>query len=274
MGIRFFPPCEQLRGIVARFYTHESDASSPGDPRWLIVPDGDIKLIFPFSGAISCQIGARGRLHAASRLIVSGMRTQPGNLSFPSGVNAIGVIIRPEAAYTLLPVPHSEITDTTFDAEEILGARARWLQEELMELPRAEDRVAHLQTRLCAWARARQARDLPFEYAVSQVRRYEGRIRIDILAQDVGWSRRRLERRFLEHAGVSPRALASIVRFNAVYKRMRHVATGGYATLIQDHYFDQSHFLKAFKRYAGMTPRAYAGSRDYGTVYIPDDHGA
>src|SRR5262245_17222443 len=74
----------------------------------------------------------------------------------------------------------------------------------------------------------------------------------------------------LGHAGVSPRALASIVRFDAVYKRMRHVATGDYATLIQDHYFDQSHFLKAFKRYAGVTPRVYAESRDYGTLYIPD----
>ena len=34
--------------------------------------------------------------------------------------------------------------------------------------------------------------------------------------------------------------------------------------------FDQSHFLKAFKQFAGMTPRVYSGIRDYGLVYIPD----
>jgi methylphosphotriester-DNA--protein-cysteine methyltransferase len=64
------------------------------------------------------------------------------------------------------------------------------------------------------------------------------------------------------------------LRFSAVYKRMRNVAAGGYAALIQDHYFDQSHFLKSFKRYTGMTPRAYAGSLDYGSIYIPDEHRA
>ena len=274
MGIRFYPPCEQLRGIVARIYAHESGLSAPGDPRWLIVPDGDVKLIFPFAGAIRCRIGARDRLHPTSRLIVSGMRTRAGHLSFPHGVNAIGVIVHPEAAYRLLPVPHCEITDTTFDGEEIFDARARRLQEELMELPREQDRVARLQTRLCEWVRVRQPRDLGFEHAAGQLRRHQGLIRIDLLASDIGWSRRQLERRFLQHAGVSPKALASILRFSAAYKRMRNAASGGYAALIQDHYFDQSHFLKSFKRYTGMTPRSYAGSLDYGSIYVPDEHGA
>jgi transcriptional regulator GlxA family with amidase domain len=63
------------------------------------------------------------------------MRTQPGGLSFPCGVDAIGVIIRPEAAYRLLAQPHSGITNRTFDGEEIFDAAARRLQDELMDLP-------------------------------------------------------------------------------------------------------------------------------------------
>ena len=135
MGIRFYPPCEELRGIVARIYAHESSPSTPGDPRWLIVPDGDIKLIFPFAGAIRCQIGDSERLHPASRLILSGMRTQPGALSFPDGVDAIGVIIRPEAAYRLLAPPHSGITNRTFDGEEIFDAAARRFKTSLWTCP-------------------------------------------------------------------------------------------------------------------------------------------
>jgi hypothetical protein len=35
-------------------------------------------------------------------------------------------------------------------------------------------------------------------------------------------------------------------------------------------YFDQSHFLKAFRQYTGVTPRAYSATSDYGFIYIPD----
>ena len=92
---------------------------------------------------------------------------------------------------------------------------------------------------------------------------------IEALARGVGWSRRHLERRFLEHAGVGPKDLANILRLHAVYKRIRRSADGHYAPLIQDHYCDQSHFLKAFKQFAGVTP-SVCGDHDYGLVYIPD----
>ena len=69
---------------------------------------------------------------------------------------------------------------------------------------------------------------------------------------------------------MGPKALANILRFHAVYKRIRRSADGRYALQIQDHYFDQSHFLKAFKQFAGVTSRKYSGIRDYGLVYIPD----
>ena len=270
MSIRFYRPCEELRGVVARIYAHASGPIAPGDRRWLIVPDGHVKLILPLAGAIRCQIGTTEHLHRESRLIVSGMRTLPGELSFPHGVDALGVIIRPEGAYRLLGSPHHRITNATFDGEEIFDPRARHLQSELMGIPREEDRVAHVQARLCQWVRAHDERDLPFEAAVARLKQSEGRIRIEAVAHHVGWSRRHLERRFLDRIGVGPKELANVLRFHAVYKRMRRTAQGHYAALIQDHYFDQSHFLKAFRQYTGVTPRAYSATSDYGFIYIPD----
>jgi AraC-like DNA-binding protein len=270
VNIRFYRPREELREVVARIYAHASGPIAPGDRRWLIAPDGDVKLIFPLAGAIRCRIGTTAQLHRESRLIVSGMRTLPGELSFPNGVDAIGVIIRPEAAYRLLGSPHHRLTNATFDGEDIFDGRARQLQSELMSLAREPDRVAHLQARLCQWLRAREERDLAFEAAVARIRQSEGRIRIEAVAHHVGWSRRHLERRFLDRIGVGPKELANVLRFNAVYKRMRRTAEGHYAALIQDHYFDQSHFLKAFRHYTGVTPRAYSTTSDYGLIYIPD----
>jgi methylphosphotriester-DNA--protein-cysteine methyltransferase len=268
VGIRFFRPCAPLAGVVSRIYAHDSGPIELGNLRWLIVPDGEIKLIFPARGDICCTIGDTGRLHRAGRLILSGMRTSPGYLAFPEGVDAIGVIIKPEAAYRLIDVPHDEITNCTLDAEEVFGAAARRCQQQLSNASCVEERVAAIQRELSVWLARRPQREPEFEWAVRRLAQHGGWLRIDKLAHEIGWSRRHLERRFQERVGIAPKSLASVLRFHAVYKRMRSTP-GSYGRLIHANYYDQPHFLKDFKRYAGMSPRAYAAATDYGKLYIP-----
>jgi AraC-like DNA-binding protein len=269
--IRFFPPIRELADVVTRIYAHDSGLASPGDPAsWLIVPDGEIKLIFPIRGDITCTIGDRARRHRTARLIVSTMRTAPGRLWFPDGIDAIGVIVRPEAAYRLFDGPHHELTNCTFDGEEMFGTSARRWQEELANMPAREDRISALQQQLWAWLCRRDRRDRAYEFAVRRLRQAEGSIRIEDVALQLGWSRRHLERRFREHVGVGPKTFAAILRFHAVYKRVRRAGPGTYGDAIGDAYFDQSHFLKEFKRFTGTSPRTYTRAADYGSLYIPD----
>ena len=268
MGIRFYRPIEALRGIVARLYVHASDATAAADSRWLIVPDGDIKLIFPITGEIRCRIGDRERVHRGGRLILSGMRTVPGQLSFRGAVDAVGVIVRPEAAHRLLTVPHVEIRNRTFDGEEIFGNRALRVQQELVNTPGDDNRIALLQSRLVEWLTPET--DPIFESAVRRLRRSGGMLQINALAAELNCSERQLERKFLLRAGVGPKGLANILRFHADYKRIRRSDPGPYAGAVEG-YFDQSHFLKAFKRYTGLTPTLYFRVNDYGRIYIPDD---
>jgi AraC-like DNA-binding protein len=219
MAIRFFQPAEDLRDVIARIYVHDSDACDLAERRWLIVPDGDIKLIFPFSGDIRCTIGDAGRLHGTSRMIVSGMRTLPGYLEFSASLGAVGVIVRPEAAYRLLGVPQHEIANRTLDADEVLGRAMRPWQDRLMDGSKAQERVDRMQAALRDWLKGRDRRDQVLEYAVRRLRRHEGRVRIEELARETGWSRRQLERRFQNHVGVGPKSMASIFRFQAVYRQ-------------------------------------------------------
>jgi transcriptional regulator GlxA family with amidase domain len=52
--------------------------------------------------------------------------------------------------------------------------------------------------------------------AVEILQRGSGQIGIDMLARQVGTTRRHLERRFDALVGISPKRLARIVRFNAL----------------------------------------------------------
>jgi AraC-like DNA-binding protein len=308
VSIQFFQPWPSLRDVIVRIYAHHSPALEVAESRWLIVPDGDIKLIFPFEGDITCTIGDTPRRHRAARVIVSGMRTMPGRLEFPEGVAAIGVIIRPEAVYRLIDIPHHELANRTLDGEEILGpAIARDWADEWLNAGSLAARVERIQAAIHARLIAlegRVRREPAFEHAVRRLRQSSGRVRIEALAEEIGWSRRHFARRFHERAGITPSGLAGVLRFHAVYKHLRDVASNAANTanaanasnaknganrvnaandgralpavasgLIYDYYYDHSHFLKDFKRYTGATPRVYLrdSGHDYGRLYIPGD---
>jgi AraC-like DNA-binding protein len=272
LAIQFFGVREELRQVVSRIYVHESSEFDNVNSSWLIVPDGEIKLIFPFYGSISCAIGETERLHQPARIIISGMRTIPGYLGFPTGVGAVGVVLKPEGAYRLLNAPMDLLKNRTMEGEELLGAKARRWQEVWLNLSRQVDRVDAIQSALVDLQRGRTRREWQFEQAIRQVKSSEGRVKIEDLAREVGWSRRQLDRRFHELIGVGPKNLSRVLRFHAVYKRLRRVNEANHQLdrVIYEYYYDQSHFLKEFKLFAGSVPRAYRCHSDYGRLYIPD----
>jgi AraC-like DNA-binding protein len=75
------------------------------------------------------------------------------------------------------------------------------------------------------------------------------------LEKETGYSARWLHKKFSEHLGTGAKNLSEIVRFKQLYHAY---STGrGLQILrgqIYDYYYDQSHFLRAFKRFTGFNP--------------------
>jgi AraC-like DNA-binding protein len=75
------------------------------------------------------------------------------------------------------------------------------------------------------------------------------------LEKETGYSARWLNKKFLEHLGTGPKNLSEIVRFKQFYQAY---STGAELKMLKEHiyhnYYDQSHFIKAFKRFTGSTP--------------------
>jgi len=84
-----------------------------------------------------------------------------------------------------------------------------------------------------------------------------GRVRIDGLADEVGWSRKRLWARFRAQLGVSPKRAAQLVRFDhAAHLLAAGVPPAGVAA--ESGYVDQSHLHRDVKAFTGLTPTAVA----------------
>jgi len=85
----------------------------------------------------------------------------------------------------------------------------------------------------------------------------QGRVRVDGLADEVGWSRQRLWSRFRSQLGLTPKRAAQLVRFD----HAAHLLAAGQApasVAAQSGYVDQSHLHREVKAITGVTPTTVA----------------
>jgi methylphosphotriester-DNA--protein-cysteine methyltransferase len=81
--------------------------------------------------------------------------------------------------------------------------------------------------------------------------------RVDGLAADVAWSRKRLWSRFRSQIGLTPKRAAHFVRFDhAVHRLAAGVSDAVVAA--ESGYVDQSHLHRDVMAFAGLTPTAVA----------------
>ncbi|WP_211588834.1 helix-turn-helix domain-containing protein [Allorhizocola rhizosphaerae] len=84
-----------------------------------------------------------------------------------------------------------------------------------------------------------------------------GRLRVEGLADEVGWSRKRLWSRFRSQLGITPKRAAQLVRFDhAAHLLAAGRAAAGVAA--ESGYVDQSHLHREVKAFTGLTPTAVA----------------
>jgi len=87
----------------------------------------------------------------------------------------------------------------------------------------------------------------------------KGQYRITELADYCHVSVRQLERGFQQVIGTSPKVFARVVRFQEAQRRLMFDPETDLTRLAYDcEYFDQAHFSKDFKAFAGKTPTEYA----------------
>jgi AraC-like DNA-binding protein len=115
--------------------------------------------------------------------------------------------------------------------------------------------IARLESFLLA--RLQDAPAVPRELLVAahRMRAAKGQVAISNLVTNDGLSLRQLERGFKALAGVSPKALARIMRFECVLYHLRRDPFADLATLAYTYgYADQAHLTREVRAIAGCTP--------------------
>jgi AraC-like DNA-binding protein len=192
-----------------------------------------------------------------------GLYARPVRVRHEGSCAGVQFDLEPPALRRLTGIPAGELSERTIGLEDLFGAAAGRLAEELYEAGTPAARFAILDRRLHrALDRAAPHPRPDVERAWSLLRASGGRIGVERLADELGCSRRHLARRFAEDVGVSPKRAARLIRFEGARRRL---GTAPLARLAAEHGFsDQAHLAREFRELGGLSPSQVPNLQDAG----------
>lgn len=260
MKVTFIQPQPQLSLCIAAFWIFESSAGVPMTDSRIVVPDGRAKILIPYKNPLSVTVADSPFYAGEQQIFLTGIQNNPRTICSPAAdTGTIGVELTPKGLYRLFHLSMSELTDRIYSFEDLFGAWGRRLQILLGEIEEPAAKIAQLQIALTHLLYQNTNDFSVLDHAIEIMIRSHGMIRIQALASETGYSRRYLDMLFKEHVGLSPKSLASILRFQSIYQRWTQVNLRPFSKdSLYAHYYDQAHFIKEFKRFTGYTPQKYA----------------
>ncbi|MFI0446946.1 helix-turn-helix domain-containing protein [Actinomadura sp. 6N118] len=199
--------------------------SGPFDVR--MVPHPAITLVVEFGDGPLTVDDAAGRRQRGN--LVAGLA--PGAVR-ASGKNTDCVQVRmsPVVAHAVLGVSPMELEHAVVGLDALWGRDAPRIREQLNDARSWEERFALMDASLARRCETARPVDPEVAWAWDRTVASRGWIRIDELAAEIGWSRKRLWSRFRSQIGLPPKRAAKLVRFDhavhrlAAGERAAHVA--------------------------------------------------
>jgi len=250
-------PIPQLQNIIEKMWVFESGAEMPSDDINLVVPNGRLRLLIPFRNSIAATIDGKLYLSKEDCITLTGIIDVPSKPALRANTGTIGIEFNPVGAYRFFPLKLSDINNKIYPITDILGKIGRQLEEEISNTETIKDKLFLLQQFLLKQPFL-QNEDSIFEYCVEQIKLSRGRITIKELEKKTGYSSRWLNMKFKDKLGISPKNISSIIRFRQYYQALaNNNETAFFETAFYEYYYDQSHFLKEFKRFTGLSHQGF-----------------
>jgi AraC-like DNA-binding protein len=256
MTLRFIQPLPELRPYISKLWLceHTGELAQHGT---LIVPNARPKIILPYKNGLTTTGNGKTATCSESEICFIGIRDVPVTLGSPEGDSgSIGIELTTAGAYKFLRTSMAELANDLFSFSDLFGKSGKELTGRVGEAEDPLRKAAIIQDFLLNALRTANRSNGIVDYTVDLVLTTSGLAEIALLEKKTGYSRRYLGMLFNDHLGISPKTYSTIVRFQAFYKSLPIAASTPDPLGL---YYDQSHFIREFRRYTGLTPTQYAG---------------
>lgn len=246
-------PDPRLAGCVRGPYTGWVEGNGPTavrrEPAKPVVP-----LIVSFGAPF--RVGRAGDVSGVLEIhdsFLAGPHDAFVDTESPSGAACLQVDLTPEGAFRLLRQPMHALANRVVGLDALLGQAGVALAAHVGDVQEWDERFAVLEAFLVARLTDSGPLTPEVAWALGRLEDTAGGCTVAALAEEIGWSHKRLIARFRAEIGLAPKAMARIYRFDRA--RARLGAEGAAAVALDCGYYDQAHMNREYRALAGLTPR-------------------
>jgi AraC-like DNA-binding protein len=236
------PPSEKYKNIIT--YYHQ-----------IIVPENNlIRTIYPTGNAGIVFVCDRHK----PRAFFVGILTHPREAEYTvSSCEYFVVLLWPGISYAFFPIPQIEIADKYISLNEILPGKSESLTEKITLAGTYQERVRifedFMYEHLCL---LKEVPDRLLHIIFNIYQNMDNAKNIQL--PSCTYSERHMRRLFQNYIGITPQLFRSIIRLQKTLKILNRNPREDMADLaVKQGYYDQSHFIKEFKKFYNYTPSSF-----------------
>ena len=257
MVFRKLFPSDALQQYVKYYYVFQSDACLAfGDT---VFPSGEMELIFNL-GEGEWELEAGNEFIKTPRVEFWGQVTRPLQIKSSGRHTMLGIRFRTHTAACFLNDEPGKYNNQVLDATAIMGATIESLYAQLLETNELNTRITLLEKFLLQRLSVNRKRSYQADRVagiLSSISSLRDENNINKIACSHNMTGRNLNKLLNRYTGLSPKLAGKIYRFQRSLRLIGKKDQSLTRIAYDCGYFDQSHFIRDFKSFTGITPSAY-----------------
>lgn len=251
-----YRPCAILQPFVKTMMIIESESGMENK----LLPDTSLVMAFRLKGHVTA-LNSLGEKELSTS-VITGLRKSARTVIYQNNTSVLLVIFKEAGASAFFKTPTHEFFGQSLALDQFIS------KEKISEI---EENLFYLNTNAARFKLVENflltklqngSEDRLVLNAVHKIKTSKGNVTIKSLANSLCISQDPFEKRFRKATGTSPKHFSSIIRLRNLitnYSNTSSLTEIAYTA----GYYDQAHFIKAFKTFTGQTPHVFFQSDRY-----------
>lgn len=251
-------PCKRLKQYVKCYYIYMSDTDAPFEDT--VFPSACMEIIFNL-GTGKWQTAAGAGFVNNPPVELWGQIIQPLAIKSIGRNVMLGIRFFPHAAACFLNDKVGVFNNQVVDFTDIPGNAAGILHLKLLEATAWDKRIELVEAFLLhklSLTEKRLGKITVVSNVMNDMRQADFFDNIENVASRYGITPRYLQKLFFQYTGLTPKLYSKINRFQNSLRLVSKKNTSLTSIAYDCGYFDQSHFIREFKSFTGVTPSGYS----------------
>jgi AraC-like DNA-binding protein len=250
-------PIKELSPYIKHYLFLDSEGTASKKLR--LFSDGNTGMVLTFRGNLISNTRDASTLNYPNSFLYGQISTFR-DLYLAEKTSIIIVVFQPYGFNHLLGISANEIREGIIATEDIFGSKDSLLYEKLSEASYLESKIQILNAFFIEQAATKFLSNQNLIHpTLNYILKNKGAITVNHLVKYTGYSERHIERIFNECIGLNPKKFGNIVKLHYFLNLLKYKSSQKNITDLcyEAGYADQSHLIKEFKKYTGITPTQY-----------------